>query len=419
MRAVRDHFGLEKFARYMWDGDGKPVFQDYDEKLRKKILAKACAEESEVADMTTHEPAPTRPDSPPWVSSRRPASPSQASSRRPASPPMATSRRSDSPDHKSSTQQVLFGVTEGHTLKRVREYEFERDPAYVKKPKTSSSLSHDKMVTSRLATAEAENKRLQSEVNNLANQLQRVTAERDMGRCHETMMSKEALHATRKHTSSINNLTAEINKLKAELAAEKAKGSNMTKEESSNSKLRPRGSRQRPYTGAQAHKNKLGPLGSRRGQDARGHQTFDDPSMENVRPENRLAVEGWLAARSRNTLEPGPHNNLQVVSVLPEPHETIPSVEEDVNMIELIPPEGPLPVSLSRVREDGQKASKTTDGQKMIERRKRFGGITPPRGTSPVALPPNFVDRRPSRLLQKTKATTRAVDPLDTAENGN
>lgn len=413
MRAVRDHFGLEKFARYMWDGDGKPVFQDYDEKLRKKILAKARAEESEDADMATHEPAPTRPTSPPWASSRRPASPSQASPRRPASPPMAISRRSDSPDHKSSTQQVLFGITEGRTLKRVREYEFERDPDYVKKPKTGSSLSHDNMITARLATAEAENKRLQSEVNNLANQLQRVTAERDMGRRNETTMSKEALHAARKHTSGISNLTAEINKLKAELAAEKAKSSDMTKEESSNSKPGPQASHQRPYTGAQTHKNELGPLGSRRGQDARGHQTFDDPSMENVRPENRPAVEGWLAARSRNTSEPDPPNNLQVASALPEPHEMLPSVEEDANMTEVIPPEGPLPVSLSRVREGGQEAPKMTDKQKMIERRKRFGGM------SPVALPPNCVDRRPSHLLQKTKVTTRAVDPLDTAENDN
>src|SRR5436305_5318161 len=143
----------------MWDGDGKPIFQDYDAKLRKKILAKASAEESEDVDMTPHQPAPTRPASPPRASSKRPVSPSQASSRRPASPPMATSRRSDSPDHKSSTQQVLFGFTEGRTLKRVREYEFERDPDYVKKPKTSSSLSHDNMITSRLAKAEAENKR--------------------------------------------------------------------------------------------------------------------------------------------------------------------------------------------------------------------------------------------------------------------
>ena len=419
MRAVRDHFGLEKFARYMWNGDGKPVFQDYDEKLRKEILAKARAEESEDVEMTTHEPAPTRLASLPWISSRRRSSPSQASSRRPASPPLAILRRSDSPDHKSSTQQVLFGFTEGQTLKRVREYEFERDLDYVKKPKAGSSLSHDNMITSRLATAEAENKRLQSEVNNLASQLQRLTAERDMGRRHETMMSKEALHAARKHTSGINNLTAEINKLKAELAAEKAKSSDMTKEESSNSKLGPRGSRQRPYTGAQAHKNKLGPLGSRRGQDARGHQTFDDPSMENVRPENRPAVEGWLAARSRNTLEPRPPNNPQVASVLPEPHETIPSIEENINMTEAMPPKGPLQVSLSKVREDGQEASKTTDEQKMIERRKRFGDITPPGCMSPVALPPNFVDRRPSRLLQKTKVTTRTVDPLDTAENDN
>jgi hypothetical protein len=169
MRAVRDHFGLEKFACYVWDGDGKPVFQDYDEKLRKKILVKASAKESEDVEMTTHEPVPTRPASPPWTSSKRLASPSQASSRRPASPPMATSRRLDFPDHKSSTQQVLFGFTGGRTLKRMREYEFERDPDYVKKPKTSSSLSHDNMITSRLTTAEAENKRLQSEVNNLAN----------------------------------------------------------------------------------------------------------------------------------------------------------------------------------------------------------------------------------------------------------
>jgi hypothetical protein len=102
----------------------------------------------------------------------------------------------------------------------VHEYEFERDLDYVKNLKTSSSLSHDNVITSHLATAEAENKRLQSEVNNLANQLQTATAGRDMGGRHEMAMSKEALYAARKHACGINNLTAEINKLKAELAAE-------------------------------------------------------------------------------------------------------------------------------------------------------------------------------------------------------
>lgn len=52
-------------------------------------------------------------------------------------------------------------------------------------------------------------------------------------------MSKEALHATRKHTSSINDLRAEISKLKAKLATEEAKSFDMTKEQSSNSKPRP------------------------------------------------------------------------------------------------------------------------------------------------------------------------------------
>jgi hypothetical protein len=42
------------------------------------------------------------------------------------------------------------------------------------------------------------------------------------------------LHAARKHTSGINDLTAEVSKLKADPAAEKAKSSDMTKEESSN-----------------------------------------------------------------------------------------------------------------------------------------------------------------------------------------
>lgn len=70
----------------------------------------------------------------------------------------------------------------------MREYEFERDLEYVKKPKNGSSSLHDNMITSRLATTEAENKglqfenlRLQHEVNNLANKLQTFTAERDMG----------------------------------------------------------------------------------------------------------------------------------------------------------------------------------------------------------------------------------------------
>jgi hypothetical protein len=52
-------------------------------------------------------------------------------------------------------------------------------------------------------------------------------------------MSKEALHATRKHTSGINDLRAEISKLKATLATEEAKSFDMTKEQSSNSKPRP------------------------------------------------------------------------------------------------------------------------------------------------------------------------------------
>ena len=100
------------------------------------------------------------------------------------------------------------------------------------------------------------------------------------------------------------------------------------------------------------------------------HQPFDHPSMENVWPENRPAVEVWLAARSWNALEPGPPNNLQVASALPEPYETLPSVEEDVNVAEVIPAEGPLPVSLFKVRECGREAPKMTDEQKMIERRK-------------------------------------------------
>ena len=74
---------------------------------------------------------------------------------------------------------------------------------------------------------------------------------------------------------------------------------------------------------------------------------------KNVRPENLPAVEVWLAARSWNTLEPDLANNLQVASALPEQYETLPSVEEDVNVAEVIPTMGPLPVSLSRVREYG------------------------------------------------------------------
>jgi hypothetical protein len=70
--------------------------------------------------------------------------------------------------------------------------------------------------------------------------------------------------------------------------------------------------------------------------------------------------------------EPDPANNLQVASALPEPHETLPSIEEDVNMAGAIPPEGPLPVPLRRVREGGQEAPKLTDEQKVTERRKGF-----------------------------------------------
>jgi hypothetical protein len=91
------------------------------------------------------------------------------------------------------------------------------------KPKTGSSPLRDNTTTSRLATAEArnrdlqlENLRLQSEANNPANESRTVTAEQDMGWRHEIAMSKEDLHATRKHTSSISDLRAEIGKLKAE-----------------------------------------------------------------------------------------------------------------------------------------------------------------------------------------------------------
>jgi hypothetical protein len=45
--------------------------------------------------------------------------------------------------------------------------------------------------------------------------------------------------------------------------------------------------------------------------------------------------------------------------------------------------------------------------------------MNPPRAMSSVALPPNFVHKRPSYLLQKTKVAGRAVDPLGTAENDN
>jgi hypothetical protein len=123
----------------------------------------------------------------------------------------------------------------------------------------------------------------------------------------------------------------------------------MTKAQSPNSKSRPQASRQRPYTAAQARKNKLGPSGSHCGQDVRAHQTFNDPSMENVRPENRPVAEDWLAARLRNASELDPPSNLQVTSAPPEPHETLSSVEEDVNIAGAIPHEGPLPVSLPRV----------------------------------------------------------------------
>jgi hypothetical protein len=74
---------------------------------------------------------------------------------------------------------------------------------------------------------------------------------------------------------------------------------------------------------------------------------FDDPSMENVRPENWPTAEGRLAARPLNS-EPDPANNLQIASALPEPHETLPSVEEDVNMAGAIP--GRDELSLPRTR---------------------------------------------------------------------
>ena len=50
-------------------------------------------------------------------------------------------------------------------------------------------------------------------------------------------------------------------------------------------------------------------------------------------------------------MELDPPNNIQLASVLPEPHETLHFVEEDVNMAGATPPEGPLPVPLPRIRE--------------------------------------------------------------------
>lgn len=52
-------------------------------------------------------------------------------------------------------------------------------------------------------------------------------------------MSKEALHATRKHTSGINDLRAEISKLKAKLATEEAKSFDVAGGQSSSSEPRP------------------------------------------------------------------------------------------------------------------------------------------------------------------------------------
>jgi hypothetical protein len=94
--------------------------------------------------------------------------------------------------------------------------------------------------------------------------------------------------------------------------------------------------------------------------------------MENVQPEKRSAAEGWLASRSRNASELDPPNNPQVASAPPESHETLPSVEEEVNIAGAIPREGPFPVPLPKVRKGGQEAPKMADQQMMIERREGF-----------------------------------------------
>jgi hypothetical protein len=94
--------------------------------------------------------------------------------------------------------------------------------------------------------------------------------------------------------------------------------------------------------------------------------------MENVQPENRSAAEGWLASRSRNASEVDSPNNPQVASAPPESCETLPSVEEEVDMAGAIPREGPFPVPLPKVRRGGQEAPKMADEQMIIERWERF-----------------------------------------------